>query len=89
MGQSPGRIRFSRTYYLIDDKARYFIEQSSCDVGVLVDRDFSDAGTLFLPLFGEEDAFMLNYARKFILNSKSRRSGDGFVRAISGRFGNT
>lgn len=71
IGTITGANPLFRTDYLIDDKARYFIEQSSCDVGVLIDRDFSDAGTLFLPLFGEEDAFMLNYARKFILNSKS------------------
>jgi Kef-type K+ transport system membrane component KefB len=71
LGTITGANPLFRTDYLIDERARAFIEQSSCDVGVLIDRDFSDAGTLFLPLFGEEDAFMLNYARKFILNSKS------------------
>ncbi len=71
LGTITGANPLFRTDYLIDDKARQFVENALCDVGVLIDRDFSDAGTIFLPLFGEEDAYLLNYARKFILNSKS------------------
>ena len=63
-----------RNNYLIDEKARHFVEDARCDVGVLLDRDFSDAGTVFLPLFDEDDAYLLNYARKFILHSKSEVS---------------
>jgi hypothetical protein len=55
----------------IDEKARQFVLDAQCDVGVLLDRDFSDADTVFLPLFGEEDSYLLNYARKFIKNSNA------------------
>lgn len=55
----------------IDDKARQFILDAQCDVGVLLDRDFGDASNVFLPLFGDEDAYMLNYARKFIKHSNA------------------
>jgi Kef-type K+ transport system membrane component KefB len=55
----------------IDEKSRQFVLDAQCDVGVLLDRDFSDADTVFLPLFGEEDSYLLNYARKFIKNSNA------------------
>jgi Kef-type K+ transport system membrane component KefB len=55
----------------IDEKSRQFVLETQCDVGVLLDRDFGDAGAIFLPLFGEEDAFLLNYARKFVKNSNA------------------
>jgi len=55
----------------IDEKSRQFLMESQCDVGVLLDRDFGDAGAIFLPLFGEEDAYLLNYAKRFMKNSNS------------------
>jgi len=55
----------------IDEKARQFVLDAQCDVGVLLDRDFRDADIVFLPLFGEEDSYLLNYARKFIKNSNA------------------
>jgi Kef-type K+ transport system membrane component KefB len=60
-----------QTNDFIDEKARQFVLETQCDVGVLLDRNFDDAGTVFLPLFGEEDAYLLNYARKFIKNFNS------------------
>jgi Kef-type K+ transport system membrane component KefB len=71
LGTITGANPLFRTNYLIDDKARNFVEASQCDVGVLIDRDFSDSETIFLPLFDEEDAYLLNYARKFIVHSQS------------------
>ena len=56
---------------LIDEKARDFLLETKCDVGVLLDRDFTGSGKLFVPVFSEEDAFLLNYARMFIENSGS------------------
>lgn len=56
---------------LIDEKARDFLLETKCDVGVLLDRDFTGSGKLFVPVFSDEDAFLLNYARKFIENSGS------------------
>lgn len=59
---------------LIDEKARDFLLDTKCDVGVLLDRDFTGSGKLFVPIFSEEDAFLLNYARKFVENSGSEVS---------------
>ncbi|MFM2285193.1 MAG: hypothetical protein RLZZ543_690, partial [Bacteroidota bacterium] len=71
LGTITGSNPLFRNDYLIDEKAKQFMEDARCDVGILLDRDFSDAGTIFLPLFDEDDAYLLNYARKFIHHSKS------------------
>jgi Kef-type K+ transport system membrane component KefB len=56
---------------LIDEKAREFLLDTSCDVGVLLDRDFTGSGKLFVPIFNVEDVFLLNYAQRFADNGKS------------------
>jgi hypothetical protein len=71
LGKITGNQPLFRTDVLIDDKARQFVNDAPCDVGVLLDREFSDSGVLFVPVFSEEDAFLLNYARKFMHNNKS------------------
>ena len=55
----------------IDEKARDFLLETKCDVGVLLDRDFTGSGKLFVPIFSEEDTFLLHYARKFVENAGS------------------
>lgn len=56
---------------LIDEKARVFLNETECDVAVLLDRDFSDSGTIFVPLFAHDDIFLLDYAQKFIENNNA------------------
>jgi Kef-type K+ transport system membrane component KefB len=56
---------------LIDEKARSFIQDSDCDVAVLIDRNFSDADSIFIPVFRLEDAVLLKYAANFARNSGS------------------
>jgi hypothetical protein len=58
----------------IDEKARQFAEQASADVGILLDSEFSGASKIFLPLFEEWDLFLLDYAKRFIVNASSRVS---------------
>lgn len=55
----------------IDEKARDFLLETKCDVGVLLDRDFTGSGKLFIPIFNEEDTFLLHYAGKFVENAGS------------------
>ena len=55
----------------IDEKARDFLIETKCDVGVLLDRDFTGSGKLFVPIFNEEDTFLLQYARRFAVNAGS------------------
>ncbi len=71
IGKITGNQPLFRTDVLIDEKARQFVNDAQCDVGVLLDREFSDSGVLFVPIFSEEDAFLLNYARKFMHHNKS------------------
>jgi Kef-type K+ transport system membrane component KefB len=56
---------------LIDEKARSFIQDSDCDVAVMIDRDFSDADSIFIPIFRTDDAILLKYAANFARNSGS------------------
>jgi Kef-type K+ transport system membrane component KefB len=56
---------------LIDEKARSFIQDSDCDVAVMIDRNFSDADSIFIPVFRIEDAVLLKYAANFARNSGS------------------
>jgi hypothetical protein len=56
---------------LIDEKARSFIQDSDCDVAVFIDRNFSDADNIFIPVFRTEDAILLKYAANFSRNSGS------------------
>jgi hypothetical protein len=56
---------------LIDEKARSFIQDSDCDVAVLIDRNFSDADNIFIPVFRVEDSILLKFAANFARNSGS------------------
>jgi hypothetical protein len=56
---------------LIDEKARSFIQDSDCDVAVFIDRNFSDADSIFIPVFRMEDAVLLKFAANFARNSGS------------------
>jgi len=70
-GTITGSKPLFRADDLMDDRARDFISGASCNVGVLLDRDFIDSGTIFMPLFKSDDDFLLVYARRFIINSGS------------------
>jgi hypothetical protein len=43
-------------------------------VGVLVDKGFEKLNQVFVPIIGEEDAFLIDYAQKLINSSKSQIS---------------
>lgn len=58
----------------IDEKSRIFAESATCDVGIFIDVDFSDAKRIFLPLQSEEDFFLFDYAKKFCDHNDSKIS---------------
>jgi Kef-type K+ transport system membrane component KefB len=65
---------------LLKDKTRYFIEHCKCDVGVLINRDFSKATKILVIISGEEDLFLLKYAetlRKSTHGKITIRKADG------------
>ena len=54
---------------LIKDKTRYFIENSNCSVGVLINRGFEKITSTLVVLHDESDVFLLRYARRLLKNN--------------------
>jgi hypothetical protein len=66
--------RHSEIFYpgmLIRDKTKYFIEHSTCSVGVFVNRHFSEISTTVILLYHPTDDFLLRYARRMLRNSNT------------------
>ena len=55
-----------------DESTRQIIANSKMAVGILVDKGFERCDTIFMPIFSKEDAFLLEYAQKFIHNNGSQ-----------------
>lgn len=55
---------------LIKDKTKYFIEQSNCNVGVFINRDFVDITSIIIILYEKEDLFLLFYAQNLAQNKE-------------------
>jgi hypothetical protein len=43
-------------------------------LGILVDKDLNQVNHVFIPIFGMEDAFLIDYAQKLIFNNDSHVS---------------
>jgi len=52
-----------------DERTRLIISRSNVSVGVLIDKGLIQINRVFIPIFSEEDAFLIKYARKLIHNS--------------------
>lgn len=55
-----------------DERTRTILNKSKVPVGVLIDKGFMAAETIFMPVFSETDTFLLQYAQKFINNAQSQ-----------------
>jgi hypothetical protein len=55
-----------------DDKTRLLISKSKMPIGILVDKDLTEINEIFVPIFGMEDAFLIDYAQKLIYNNDSK-----------------
>lgn len=55
-----------------DERTKNIISKSKVPVGVLIDKDFSRADTVFIPVFSESDTFLIQFAQKLINNSESQ-----------------
>lgn len=55
-----------------DERTRNIISKSKVPIGVLIDKDFSSADRVFIPVFTENDAFLVLFAQKLISNSGSQ-----------------
>jgi hypothetical protein len=41
-------------------------------IGILVDKDLTEINEIFVPIFGIEDAFLIEYAQKLIYNNEAK-----------------
>jgi len=55
-----------------DERTRQIIAKSKMPVGILVDKDLNSLEQIFMPIFSIEDAFLLDYAKKLIVNNESK-----------------
>ncbi|MDR3268550.1 MAG: cation:proton antiporter [Tannerella sp.] len=55
---------------LIQDKTKLFIEQTSCSVGIFVNRDFVTATHIIIIINTAEDLFLLDYAKTLVASTK-------------------
>jgi len=55
-----------------DERTRNILTKSDVPVGVFIDKDFSTAETVFIPVFSESDTFLIQFALKLINNSESQ-----------------
>ena len=54
-----------------DERTRQIIAKSKIPVGMLVDKNLTNLEKVFMPIFVQEDAFLIDYAQKLIQNNSS------------------
>lgn len=54
-----------------DERTRQIIAKSKMPVGILVDKNLEKVNQVFMPIFTPEDAFLIDYAQKLIVNNNS------------------
>ncbi len=52
-----------------DERTRAIVNKSNVNVGILIDKGFQKIERVFLPVFSEDDIFLVKYAQKLITNS--------------------
>ncbi|RTY91313.1 cation:proton antiporter [Flavobacterium sp. GT3R68] len=57
-----------------DERTRQIISKSKMPLGILVDKDLHDVKHVFMPVFGLDDAFLIDYVQKLIYNNDSHIS---------------
>lgn len=54
------------------ETTRQILAKSKVPVGILVDDNLQNTGKIFLPIFSEEDGFLIEYGRQFITSSSAQ-----------------
>jgi len=52
-----------------DERTRMILAKSTVPVGILIDKELTGTGDVFMPVFSEKDVFLIKYAQKLISNS--------------------
>ena len=55
-----------------DDKTQHILSKTDSPVGILVDKGFSGTDKVFITIFDESDAFLIDLAQKLIVNAGSQ-----------------
>ena len=55
-----------------DERTRQIIAKSKMSVGILVDKELDEINQVFIPIFSDEDAFLIEFAQKLIRNNGSQ-----------------
>ncbi len=55
-----------------DDRTRLIISKSKIPLGIFIDKELTTLEEVFVPIFSDEDYFLLEYAEKLIYNSDSK-----------------
>ncbi len=55
-----------------DDRTRMIISKSKNALGILIDKDLHDVNEVYLPIFKNEDLFLIDYAEKLVYNNNSK-----------------
>lgn len=55
-----------------DERTRLIISKSKKPLGILIDKDLHDVNEVYLPIFRNEDLFLLDYAGKLVYNNGSK-----------------
>ena len=57
-----------------DERTRQIISKTKLPLGILIDKDLQDFDKVFVPIFSQDDTFLMEYAKKLIVNSNTRIS---------------
>lgn len=57
---------------VFDERTRQIIAKNKIPLGILIDHDLDATDKILVPIFGTEDAFLIDYIQKFVFNSNSK-----------------
>ncbi len=57
---------------IFDERTRQIIAKNKTPLGILVDNDLHNTDKVFVPFYGTEDAFLVDYIQKFVFNNNSK-----------------
>ena len=55
-----------------DERTRHIIAKTKMSVGIFIDKDLEEVDRIFMPIFSQQDSFLIDYARKLINNNGSQ-----------------
>lgn len=71
LNQVTGRENLFENAYF-DQTTRSILYRSKVPVGILIDKGYTSADHVFIPVFFESDGFLIDFARKLVINSGSQ-----------------